>query len=143
MINNSKPIIDQRPSASKDLSKSFPDVAVQLTGDVDFDELLKKCISILKVKGADYTIGTGDKLHNFKTTSEFMGLTPKQVLGTFLYKHMSAVFAYIKNDGQTESEPISGRLADVINYMLLLHKMIKEDEGKLDKEFDKPCYDKK
>jgi hypothetical protein len=56
------------------------------------------------------------------------GLTPKQALGVYLYKHMSAVFNYIKSNGQSESEPIQERIKDVINYMLLFALMIEEEK---------------
>jgi len=97
-----------------------------LTGDEDFDSMLLKCIEVMRVKSVDYTIGTGDKLHNFKTVAAFMNTTPEQVLGVYLYKHISALYAYIKNGGQSESEPIDGRIADIINYMLLFNKMVNE-----------------
>lgn len=100
----------------------------RLTGDEDFDKALEAAVSVLAVKGEDYTIGTGDRLHNFKTTAEFTGMTPKQVLGTYLYKHVSALYAYIKNDGQSESEPIEGRCVDIINYILLFYKMVQEEK---------------
>lgn len=98
----------------------------RVTGDPDFDEILDKCCEILGVKGADYTIGNKDRLHNFRTVANFCDLTPMQSLGVYFYKHVSAIFAFIKNGGQKESEPIEGRIADVINYMLLFYKMVKE-----------------
>lgn len=101
---------------------------MRFTGDDDFDALLARCVDILRVKGDDYTVGTGDRLHNFRTVSQFTGQTPKQVLGTYLYKHISALYAYIKNDGQVESEPIEGRLADIVNYVLLFSKMVAEEK---------------
>lgn len=111
------------------LAKDFQDVFVE-TGDFDFDELLNKCVTILDVKGKDYTIGSDDRLHNFKTVAEFVGVTPAQVLAVYMYKHMAAVFSHIKNGGAFESEPIDGRLADVINYCLLYWKMVKENGKK-------------
>lgn len=105
-------------------AKKNKNAELTLTGDKDFDEILNKCISILSVKGKDYTIGNDDKLHNFKTAGEFNELSQMQVLGVYFYKHVSAIFAYIKANGQTESEPIEGRIADVINYMLLFYKMV-------------------
>lgn len=101
---------------------------IKLTGDNDFDELLASCVETLKVKGDDYTMGSEDRLHNFKTVGGFCGLTPKEVLGVYFYKHVSAIFSYIKKDGQSESEPIEGRIMDSINYLLLFYKMIKEEE---------------
>lgn len=100
----------------------------KFTGDQDFDEMLRKCNEILGVKGNDYTIGNVDRLHNFKTVAGFVGLDPMQVLGVYFYKHVAAIFAYIKSGGKSQSEPISGRIADCINYMLLFYKMVKEFE---------------
>lgn len=100
-----------------------------ITGDPDFDEILDKCCEILGVKGADYTIGNKDRLHNFRTVGNFCDLSPMQALGVYFYKHVSAIFAFIKNGGQSESEPIDGRIADVINYMLLFYKMVKEQKN--------------
>lgn len=111
--------------AREDLLKAREDL---LTGDADFDECLAKCIEVLKVKGADYTIGNADRLWNFKDVARQTGLTPYQTLGVYFHKHVSAVFAFIKANGQQESEPIEGRIADVINYMLLFYKMVQEQK---------------
>lgn len=105
-----------------------------ITGDPDFDEILDKCCEILGVKGQDYTIGNKDRLHNFRTVANFCDLTPMQSLGVYFYKHVSAIFAFIKNGGQKESEPIEGRIADVINYMLLFYKMVKEQRRERPKD---------
>ena len=105
----------------------------KLTGDPDFDELLQECIKTLEIKGGDYTVGAGDKdrLYNFRTAAAGFDITPEQALGVYLFKHWTAVQRFCK-EGQVESEPIRGRLVDVINYCLLLHKMILErDRGKL------------
>ena len=99
---------------------------MEFTGDVDFDNILNKCVEILKVKGEDYTLGTGRRTHNFHTVAEFTGMTPEQVLGVYLYKHVSSLFSYIKSGGQRESEPIEERLCDIINYCLLCSKLISE-----------------
>jgi hypothetical protein len=96
------------------------------TGDADYDELLAQCVSILGSKGQDYTAGSANKLANFDDAAAFLGLEPRQVLGVYLYKHMASVLAYCQH-GQLESEPIASRLADVVNYCLLLHKLSKRD----------------
>jgi len=115
-----------------------------ISSDADFDEMLNRCLDILKVKGNDYTVGKADtdRLHNFRTVADFTGLTPKEALGVYLYKHVAAIYAFIKSDGQAESEPIRDRLADVINYCLLLWKLIQEErraEGRetLDQRFER------
>ncbi len=98
----------------------------KLTGDPDMDAMLERCLRILKVKGDDYTVGRGDadRLHNFRTAAEFLGLSMEEVWAVYAYKHMSAIFAFIK--GKTESEPIEERIADVVNYMLLLARIVAE-----------------
>lgn len=102
-------------------------VGGNLTDDPDMDDLLRKCIETQRKKGADYTIGTGDKLHNFRTVAGMLDLSMEKTWSVYFYKHVSAIFAYCKK-GQVESEPIEGRIMDCIVYLLLLHKMTKERE---------------
>lgn len=99
-----------------------------MTGDKDFDETLEECFKVLGVKGADYTVGSKDRLANFNRGAELLGMRPEQVLAVYWYKHVTAVLNYIKTGGQSESEPIQGRITDNINYMLLFSKMVKEKE---------------
>lgn len=106
------------------LHKLVDDTSLR-TGIPAIDELLAECITTLHAKGADYTIGSTDKLANFNRGADFFGTRPAQVLGIYLWKHVTAVFNFIKSDGQVESEPIRGRIVDVINYMLLFWLMVK------------------
>lgn len=112
--------------ASTDPHPEPPDV---FTDDPVFDELLVECRRVLGLKGRDYTIGSVDRLANFRVAAEAFGIRPEIVLGIYFYKHVAAVFSYIKTGGQSESEPIRGRIVDVINYMLLLYRMIREKSG--------------
>ena len=103
-----------------------------LTGDPDFDAIFKDCLRVLRVKGHDYTKGSGfktDRLGNFKAAAQRLGLTPEQCLAVHLDKHMAAIFTYC-GQGQVESEPIDGRIVDAINYLLLLGKMVREKREK-------------
>jgi hypothetical protein len=102
------------------------------TDDPDMDELLAKCIELLRVKGHDYTVGSPDRLNNFKMAGEFFDLPPEKVLGVYVYKHVTAIWSWIKSGGQSESEPIFLRLADAINYFLLLGKMVAEKKRESD-----------
>lgn len=101
-------------------------LAGALTGDTDMDSILLRSLDVLAVKGTDYTVGTGDRLHNFKMAGEFNGITPARALNVYLYKHYTAVANYVKSEGRSESEPIEERLVDVINYCLLLAKLVAE-----------------
>ena len=97
-----------------------------MTGDADFDATLEECFKVLGVKGQDYTVGSKDRLANFNRAAELLSMRPEQVLAVYWYKHVAAVLSYIKTGGQSESEPIEGRIADNINYMLLFGKMVAE-----------------
>lgn len=96
-------------------------------GDPDFDAIIAMAANIMRPKSTDYTKGSKDKLTNFKEGAAMTGLTPRQVLGVYMHKHLSAVYHYI-NTGAVSSEAIENRIADCINYMLLLYKMVKEVE---------------
>lgn len=95
--------------------------------DPDFNDILAKCKATLVAKGRDYTMGSDTRLHNFNTVGEFVEIPRMKALAVYWYKHVTAVFSYIKTGGQSESEPIAERIVDNINYLLLLHKMICED----------------
>jgi hypothetical protein len=96
------------------------------TDDPDFDDMIQKCIRTMETKGKDYTVGTNDRLHNFRTSAEFLGITMEQVWGNYFYKQVAAVFNYVKSGGQSESEPIEDRVMDCIVYLLLFTKIVKE-----------------
>lgn len=100
-------------------------------GDAEIDALVAHCRDVFRAKGKDYTIGTGDALHNFRTVGEFLGVDPAQAWAVYFYKHIAAIFAYAKH-GAVESEPIEGRIVDAINYLLLFHKLVLEGQRKGD-----------
>jgi len=89
-------------------------------------DLLSEAQEVRTSKGRDYTKGLEDVFTNFKGSSASFGMRPEQILGIFMDKHVSAVYAYIKSGGQSESEPIKMRIIDCINYLCLLHGMILE-----------------
>lgn len=91
-----------------------------------FEEIL----GINKVKGHDYTQGSEDALANFKVVAEPIGLTPEQVWAVYTGKHWQAVLTFCK-EGQVESEPIEGRIHDVILYCFLLLGLIEEKKTTL------------
>ena len=84
-----------------------------------FDE----CEALLKQKNADYA-PTHDAVGNFKEAAAELGSTPYQILGVYLRKHLCAISAFIRNNGQLESEPIEGRITDAINYLVFLRALI-------------------
>ena len=70
-----------------------------------------------------------DKLKNFKSIGERLGLKPEQILLVYLLKHMDSIRNYVKTGTEACEESISGRIRDARNYLLLLHAMILETKN--------------
>jgi hypothetical protein len=87
---------------------------------------------LMRAKGADYA-SKEDRLSNFKLQATRLGLTPYQVWGVYANKHWDAIMAFIRNNGQVESEPIESRIYDTIAYLNLMVGLI-EDTKKSKKE---------
>jgi hypothetical protein len=100
---------------------------LRMLGNDHFRKSVLDCWRIYDVKGNDYTRGLGDidRSDNFKRAAEFNKVSAFQAWGVYFYKHVSAIFRFI-GDGKVESEPIEGRIHDVINYSILLLLLAKE-----------------
>lgn len=86
-------------------------------------EFFSNCMKLLNRKGRDYTTD-GDAFKNTLTIAEEVGISPEKVIWIYLRKHLSAIQRYILSES-LESEPIEGRLQDAVNYLALLHVLIK------------------
>lgn len=86
--------------------------------------------SLLVSKGAEYA-GTADRLSNFKRGANLTGATPLQVAFIYASKHYDSLSTFIRKDASGEpqalSEPIAGRLDDLINYCILMKAIIQEN----------------
>lgn len=85
-----------------------------------------KIFRINASKGHDYA-GDDDALSNFKDAAERLGMTPYQIWGVYASKHWSAIETFIK-EGDVKSEPIAGRIHDIILYGFLLLGLLEEEE---------------
>lgn len=99
-----------------------------------YAKLIEETIINLKklgeLKGGEYA-GDNDRLANFRRNAEKLGLNKESVWAVYCGKHLDAIFQYILdlNTGKTRTrlEPLSGRVDDVIVYMLLFKAMLDED----------------
>ena len=91
-----------------------------------YDDLTSKARKIFKAKNSDYSTGH-DALDGFKVPAFDMDIDPIKAWYVFASKHWSAIRRYCVH-GYIESEPIEGRLVDIINYAALLYGIIKERE---------------
>lgn len=98
--------------------------------------LLGKSAGLLVSKGRDYAT-SGDRLENFKRGAGLTGAKPVQVAFIYMSKHFDALATYIKEttakvkDSQNPyapSEPIEGRLCDLINYAILIAAILHEEQ---------------
>lgn len=84
---------------------------------------------LLIVKGGEYA-GNEDRLANFKRGAQLAGVTPLQCALIYMSKHYDAVATFIKDDAagrdRQRSEPITGRLDDLINYCILIKALLQE-----------------
>jgi hypothetical protein len=100
------------------------------TGYEDIDAFLDDCLDTMRKKGHDYRQGNDDDvLHNFRTVAEAVDSDMMKVWFTYFYKHFSAMATFIKEGGQSESEPIEGRIKDQIVYLLLFYRMVQEKKA--------------
>ncbi len=99
----------------------------------DFTRLFEATIAtmnkLLVVKGEEYA-GSADRLANFKRGADLTGTTALQVAFIYASKHYDAIATYVRKDAagheQKLSEPIEGRLDDLMNYCLLMKAIIKD-----------------
>ena len=96
-----------------------------------FAETVTSCEALLKVKGGEYA-GDEDRLANFKRGAAHVGVKPLTVLFIYLSKHYDALATYVRLSEQGAamelSEPIEGRLQDLINYCILARAVIEESK---------------
>jgi hypothetical protein len=87
-------------------------------------EILPECDKIMKSKGLSYS-GLEDKFGNFKRCSKLSGVSIEQAWFTYFVKHFDALSSFIRGE-YSDSEPIKGRVFDLINYLFLFAGILKE-----------------
>lgn len=93
-------------------------------------EIFENCLDILRKKGADYS-SLSDSLSNFKEGGAMIGRTKYEVWAIYFFKHVKSILNSIKSNPkapQTESEPLRGRIEDIINYSVIFAALLREDE---------------
>jgi len=105
----------------------------------DWDKLVSstfdRVIQLSRIKGEEYS-GKENRLENFRRNANNLDLYAEQVWAVYAAKHWDAIMQYIvdisNGDRRTRSEPIHGRIDDLIVYLLLFeamyHARIKDKE---------------
>lgn len=91
------------------------------------EDFIERTFALSDKKRIEYTEGNqnADVLWNFKNIANKLGMTAIQILSVYLLKHISSLFQFFKKPNEKYSEPIEGRIMDIINYLLLLCALIK------------------
>ncbi len=95
-----------------------------------FNELVNvvhaKCKDVLAKKGVDYTPNKDNRLSQFETIAEAVGITPRQVIGVFLMKHQESIAKVIRGE-VLKGEQLEEKVVDEINYLCLLLAQCREE----------------
>lgn len=92
--------------------------------------LEKWSFPVLVSKGGEYSRGEVDVNSNFKRVAEGLGITPEKAAFVYAAKHWDSITNFIKNDGKVNlTEPIEGRLGDMLNYILIIASLIEESQN--------------
>lgn len=104
-------------------------MATQAELDAIFDETVAAMRSLATVKGQEYA-GDVDRLENFRRNGEHLCLPMETIWRVYAGKHWDALTTYIKDliagHARERSEPIDGRIDDLMVYLLLLKLMVRE-----------------
>lgn len=96
------------------------------------DETFTKIRDLSETKGAEYA-GDIDRLANFRRNGERLGLPMESVWAVYATKHWDAIMQYVMdlNTGKARkrSEPLAGRVDDMITYLILFKLMLEESAG--------------
>jgi hypothetical protein len=112
----------------------------------DYNKLVEKTFAAMrelaKKKGGEYS-GDDDRLANFRRNAETLGVPMETIWAVYAAKHWDALMQYIKDERvgkqRDRMEPISGRVDDLLVYLMLFKAMLQERE--LDAELTKAMLD--
>ena len=115
------------------MDRTHPDSFEPILFDKIVAETMEKIRTLSNLKGGEYA-GDKDRLANFRRNGSNLGLTMEQVWAVYAGKHWDALMQYIKDLGtytvRERMEPVSGRVDDLIVYLMLFKAMLME-RGKL------------
>lgn len=89
-------------------------------------ELLDYAEKIRYTKGLEYT--DGDDVNAVFSQSNDLGINELQTVGILMDKHYKSVRSFIASGETKSEEPIKARIADLVNYLLILHSLIPNEK---------------
>lgn len=105
---------------------------------------IDKIKSLAKNKGGEYS-GDSDRLANFRRNAEALGLCPEVVWAVYAGKHWDALQTYVKDLStglqRVRSEPLDGRVDDLLVYLLLFKAMLEESRVQVSLKIGSMLFD--
>ena len=107
------------------------------------DETIQQVKSLSKIKGGEYA-GDLDRLANFRRNGVQLGLPMETIWAIYYNKHHDSVMQYISDlnnaVSRVRAEPISGRIDDMITYLILFKAMLQESAARepVERHFEAP-----
>src|SRR5574337_90506 len=93
------------------------------------DETWNHVHRLSHLKGGEYA-GDKDRLANFRRNAEALGIAMETVWAVYAAKHWDAIMQFVKDittkTDRVRSEPIEGRIDDLIVYLLLFKAILAE-----------------
>ena len=86
------------------------------------EQFLRNCQKTLRVKSADYA-PEGQVLVDILRNAAYARIRPETAMFILLDKHLTALRRYCTH-GTTASEPIYGRMVDIVNHVSLINFFI-------------------
>lgn len=90
-------------------------------------ERIDQCTNVLIKKAEEYA--TEDRMHNFKVAAEMQGCTPVKALAGMMAKHTVSIYDLVNDVEKGKDIPLElwdEKIGDHINYLLLLHALLRE-----------------
>lgn len=98
----------------------------------DFEEILNNRIDEIRAtlnnKAKEYASDI-DRLYNFKESARLQQVTVKRAAFGIMSKQLVCVEDMIKSDKQFDNSYIDEKVGDLINYLILLEAILKEENG--------------
>ena len=94
------------------------------------DRIFREVTFQLSTKSQDYSSKEDANL-NFKRNAEALGMTPFQIWAVYASKHWDSIINAIKRNPhmpETVTEPLVGRIADEIAYLVILESLLEEQK---------------
>jgi len=99
-----------------------------------FDHLIDETITSIRnlstIKGGEYAVVSEDRLSNFRKQAGELGVPMELIWKVYAQKHWDSVSTYVADlvggRERPRSEPISGRVDDLLVYLILFKAMCDE-----------------